>query len=180
MKIGNCSPRVFKNNLIYWLKIGFVLFLVTLVIGLLKEGVAIPEIKSEKRAYFFLAFFVVPLLSLGTLYYLNVLIKEIILERTQILIKKSYFIFYKDITVEISMIEKMELGNGNSSTLIFLLKDKRNIKVETLGLKNFEGQWGDPSYSDFMPSNPSSKIAYKIAYNISKRYEIPFETDFIN
>lgn len=165
MKISNTWLNLIKTSLI--------LFWAVIALGILKEGASVPTEASEKRAYFFMFFFVVPFFTSVAIYYLNVLIKNIDFENTKIVIVKSRFFSSKTIEISVSKIKEIKMKSEGSTSLFFILNNEENIKIDLLGLKDSEGRLIEPPYNQYMPSHPTVKNAYKIAYNISKKYNIP-------
>ncbi|EQC44949.1 hypothetical protein M899_0565 [Bacteriovorax sp. BSW11_IV] len=172
---------VVKGNIwIKLIKISFVGLLLMTLIVIKNEGIDVPVDKYEKRSFYFFFFFILPSYVLFSVYYLNNLLMELCLGTDDLLVKKSSFFTYKPFSINKNSIKKIHLKNGNSTTLIIDLDKNKKLKIELLGLKEFEGQWIDPPCNQFMPSSPYGKNAHKIAYNISKKYNIPFESDFID
>lgn len=180
MKIQNNDLRIIDNNWIGLFKTSLFLFWIVLIIAFLKEGFEVPHDKYDKRAFYFTIYFLVPIFTSSAIYYLNILIKSIFLDESKIVLSQSRVLFFKKLELPTHDILGIEIKNGNSSTIFFKFKNNIIKKVETLGLKKFEGSWIEPPYNQFMPSSPYGKNAHKIAYNISKKYNIPFESEFIN
>lgn len=60
------------------------------------------------------------------------------------------------------------------------LKNGKKVKIQTYGLDRLIGTWQEPSFNDYMPMDQDRRNTHKIAYNISKKYNIPFESEFID
>lgn len=172
---------IVKGNIwIKLIKIGIVGLILMTFLVIKIEGIDVPVDKYEKRSFYLFFFFFLPLSLLFSVYYLNNLLGEVCLDASGLLAKKSSFFTYRPFSINKNSIKRIHLKSGNSSTLIVQLDKEKNLKIELLGLKEFEGPWIEPPYNQFMPSSPYGKNAHKIAYNISKKYNIPFESEFID
>lgn len=112
------------------------------------------------------------------IYYLNVLIASIRLEE-YLIVKKANFYKYDEFKINPLDIKKIELKDGNAHFLTLIMQNGDTFKLETVGLTDFYGSWEEPVFSDYMPLNPISRNAYKIAYNFQKKYNIEFASFFI-
>lgn len=172
--------KVKGNIWIKLFKIGFVGLVLMTFVTINIEGIYVPVDKYEKRSFYFFFFLFLPSSIIFSVYYLNNLLGELCLYESGIFAKKSSFFAYKPFRITKNSIKKIYFKNGNSSTLFVELNKDKILKVELLGLKEFQGPWIEPPYNQFMPSNPHSKNAHKIAYNISRKYIVPFQSDFID
>lgn len=126
-----------------------------------------------------LSLFFFPSLIIIGFRYLFVFVKELKIEANSIVIVRCPF--FKDVASEVDVkdIEAVNVKSGYSTKVSLALKSGKKIRVEALYLEGFEEGWIEPPFSDYMPSEPKSRAAFKIAYNISKKYNIPFETEHI-
>lgn len=137
-----------------------------------------PEEAHKKRGnIFFYVFFP------STLAYLLKILFSLIetLRLSSEMIEVIKYPFLKKLSNEIdcTIVKKISINSGNSTAIFFDFDGGKPLKLEALGLTDFEGDWLEPPFSEYMPSDTKSRAAFKIAYNISKKYNIPFETEHI-
>ncbi|WP_417336267.1 hypothetical protein [Halobacteriovorax marinus] len=130
--------------------------------------------------WFFNFIILLPALLYFSVYYLFKLTKILKLTEDQILIIRSNFFSSKKLIINLNDISKLSIDGSQSYFIKIHLKDNTEIELFTLGLKNMDSDWIDPPFNQYMTLQTIGRVNQKIAYNISKKYNIPFDSGFID
>lgn len=112
--------------------------------------------------------------------YLQRVTLRLIFSEDSIRILKSKFLSSELISIDKDNMKKISIASGIASQFTVHLKVGDQITLETYGLQRFDDRWLEPPYNKYMPLAVNGRRTHKIAYNISKAFDIPLESDFIN